>query len=369
MHVGTAVIFQNTDKSRSDRAVYADDLTLVDAVEPLGYESVWAVEHHFTDYTICPDPYQFLSYCAGRTTTAKLGSMVVVLPWHDPLRVAEEISMLDNLSGGRVVLGIGRGAGKVEFDGFRQSMEDSRPRFVEAASAVLEALESGFIEADGEFVKQPRTPIRPAPFETFRGRTYAAAVSPESSRIMAKLGIGILVIPQKPWDAVEAELGAYRDLFRATNGAEAPPPVTAGWVFCDEDKERAAEMAVKYIGGYWQTVLEHYQFAGEHLKNMKGYEYYGKFAEAIARHGADAATQFFVDLQIWGTPKMCYERIREISDRTGADSFVGVFSYAGMPITEAQRNMRLFAEAVAPRLKGLPAAATRPQARTYGALA
>ena len=99
MHVGTAVIFQNTDKSRSDRAVYADDLTLVDAVEPLGYESVWAVEHHFTDYTICPDPYQFLSYCAGRTTTAKLGSMVVVLPWHDPLRVAEEISMLDNVLG------------------------------------------------------------------------------------------------------------------------------------------------------------------------------------------------------------------------------------------------------------------------------
>ena len=57
------------------------------------------------------------------------------------------------------------------------------------------------------------------------------------------------------------------------NGKEAPLPISAGWVFCDKDKDRAAEMAVKYIGGYWESVLEHYQFAGDHLKTMKGYEY------------------------------------------------------------------------------------------------
>ena len=67
---------------------------------------------------------------------------------------------------------------------------------------------------------------------------------------MAELGIGILIIPQKPWDAVAEELKAYRAIFRETNGLEAPPPISAGWVFCDEDKDRAAEMAVKYIGGY-----------------------------------------------------------------------------------------------------------------------
>ena len=359
MHVGAAVIFQSYGSELPDRQIYANDLSLVDLVEPLGYGSIWSVEHHFTNYTMCPDVYQFLSYCAGRTKTAQLGSMVIVLPWHDPLRAAEEIAMLDNISGGRVILGIGRGAGKVEFDGFRLDMGESRERFVEAAQAVLGALENGYMEYDGAFYKQPKKEIRPAPFKSFRDRTYAAAVSPESSRIMAELGIGILIIPQKPWDAVAEELEAYRAIFRETNGLEAPPPISAGWVFCDEDKDRAAEMAVKYIGGYWESVLEHYQFAGDHLKTMKGYEYYGKFADTIQKYGADSATEFFMNLQVWGTPDMCYERIVDISNRTGADGFIGVFGYAGMPGEEAERNMRLFANKVAPRLKDLPTAAER----------
>ena len=177
MQVGAAVIFQSYGSELPDRQIYANDLSLVDLVEPLGYESIWSVEHHFTDYTMCPDVYHFLSYCAGRTKTAQLGSMVIVLPWHDPLRAAEEIAMLDNISGGRVILGIGRGAGKVEFDGFRLDMGESRERFVEAAQAVLGALENGYMEYDGAFYKQPRKDIRPAPFKSFRDRTYAAAVS------------------------------------------------------------------------------------------------------------------------------------------------------------------------------------------------
>src|SRR5262252_11132493 len=100
MHVGMATVFQNTGRAVSDRQIYLNELALADMAEPLGFESIWSVEHHFTDYTMCPDVVQFLAYMAGRTKTAQLGSMVVVLPWHDPMRVAEEVSMLDNLSGG-----------------------------------------------------------------------------------------------------------------------------------------------------------------------------------------------------------------------------------------------------------------------------
>ena len=130
MHVGMGVIFQGEGEGRTDRNVYRNELRFGDLAEPLGFESLWGVEHHFTDYTMCPDVLQFLTYMAGRTTRAQLGSMVVVLPWHDPIRVAEEVAMLDNISGGRLILGLGRGAGKVEFDGFRLSMDESRQRFV-----------------------------------------------------------------------------------------------------------------------------------------------------------------------------------------------------------------------------------------------
>src|SRR5947208_17045620 len=118
MHVGMATISQNPAHLRPDLDVYRDDLALAALAEPLGFESIWSVEHHFTDYTMCPDVVQFLSYMSGRTRNLKLGSMVVLLPWHDPMRCAEQISILDPLSGGRMILGLGRGAVQVEFDGF-----------------------------------------------------------------------------------------------------------------------------------------------------------------------------------------------------------------------------------------------------------
>ena len=91
MQVGMATIFQNPENQISDGEVYRNELRLANLAEPLGFDSIWGVEHHFTDYTMCPDVMQFLTYMAGRTKQIKLGSMVVVLPWHDPMRVAEEI--------------------------------------------------------------------------------------------------------------------------------------------------------------------------------------------------------------------------------------------------------------------------------------
>jgi alkanesulfonate monooxygenase SsuD/methylene tetrahydromethanopterin reductase-like flavin-dependent oxidoreductase (luciferase family) len=352
MHVGMAAIFQGTGEGRDDHDVYRSELALAELAEPLGFESIWGVEHHFTDYTMCPDVLQYLTYCAGRTKDIQLGSMVVVLPWHDPMRVAEQVSMLDHMSGGRLIFGIGRGLGRVEFEGFGVNQEESRERFVESAQMVLEGLEAGYCEFDGRYVRQTRRDIRPRPFKSFRGRTYAAAVSPESSEIMARLGIGILIIPQKPWDQVATDLDNYRTVYQNVNGTDAPPPICAGWTFCDSDADRAQEMAYRYIGGYWKTVLDHYELVGDHLTTMKGYESYGRMQQLVsAPGGADAMTEFFLSLQVWGTPEMCYEKIAEIQTRTGADSYIGVFSYAGMPYEMAETNMRLFAAEVMPELK------------------
>lgn len=353
MKVGGAVIFQNPLNERSDYDVYKDDLRLGDLYEPLGFDSMWSVEHHFDDYTMCPDVLQFLSYYAGRTKTIQLGSMVVVLPWHDPIRVAEQVSVVDHQSNGRMILGMGRGLARIEFEGFRVPLGESRERFVEYAEIILEALEKGYSEYDGKFIKQPRRDIRPKPFKSFKGRTYAAAVSPESSRIMAKLGIGILIIPQKPWEAVAEELGEYRNIYKQVNGTDAPPTVAAGWTFCDENADRAREMAVKYIGGYWQTALRHYEMAADHFGKAKGYEYYEQMAKNLQGQGKDASIEFFLNLQVWGTPEMCLQKIDDIRRRVNADHFVGVFSYAGMPIADAERSLRLFAKEVMPEVKKL----------------
>jgi alkanesulfonate monooxygenase SsuD/methylene tetrahydromethanopterin reductase-like flavin-dependent oxidoreductase (luciferase family) len=352
MHVGMGTIFQASEE-RADHEVYRDELRLADLAEPLGFQSIWGVEHHFTDYTMSPDVLQFLTYMAGRTTKLQLGSMVVVLPWHDPVRVAEQVSLLDAVSGGRVILGIGRGLGRVEFEGFRLDMGESRERFVESAEMILAGLEQGYVKYEGQFFSQPHRDIRPRPFKSFKGRTYAAAVSPESSKIMAELGVGILIIPQKPWDSMMAELDTYKDIFREVNGTEAPPTVSAGWTFCDEDGDRAKEMAKKYIGGYYETVLKHYELAGDHLKATKGYEYYGQMSKALNKYGDQSGIDFFVDLQVYGTPDQCFEKIMDIRSMVGNDTFVHVPCYADMPIEEAERNLRLFAEKVMPRVQAV----------------
>ncbi len=353
MKVGAAVIFQNPLNEQSDYDVYRHELPMGDLAEPLGFDSLWSVEHHFDDYTMCPDVLQFLSYYAGRTKNIQLGSMVVVLPWHDPIRVAEQVSVVDHYSNGRVILGLGRGVARIEFDGFRVPLGESRERFIEYATMILEGLEKGYIEYDGKYVKQPRRDIRPKPFKSFKGRTYAAAISPESSRIMAKLGIGILIIPQKPWEAVAQELAEYRTIYRQVNGGEPLPTIAAGWVFCDRNPDRAHEMAVRYVGGYWKTALRHYEMAAEHFGKAKGYEYYEQMAKNLSALGAGASVEYFLNLQVWGTPDQCVEKIDQIRRRVNADHFTGVFSYAGMPYDEAERNMRLFAAEVMPEIKKL----------------
>ena len=87
------------------------------------------------------------------------------------------------------------------------------------------------------------------------------------------------------------------------------------------------------------------------LNDNKGYEYFGNTAEKIAQYGEDAFIEFFMNLQIFETPDECYNRIIEFGDRTGAERFVGVFSYSGMPWEESERNMRLFSKKVLPRLQ------------------
>ena len=123
MKVGYAYICQNPFNKTTDYACHKAERSLAELAEPLGFDSFWSVEHHFTDYTMVPDVLQLLSYIAGRTQKIELGSMVVVLPWHDPMRVAEEISLLDSMSDGRFVLGIGRG---VSQQAVAARQEDSR---------------------------------------------------------------------------------------------------------------------------------------------------------------------------------------------------------------------------------------------------
>lgn len=352
MHVGMFLTFQNPG-GISDTQLYAEEVSLADKAEALGYDSIWTVEHHFTDYAVTPDPLQFLTYMAGRTSRVQLGSMVVVLPWHDPVRVAEQVSVLDILSGGRALFGMGRGLGRVEFEGLGVPMGESRSRFVESAKVILGALESGSLKFDGDHFTRPGRDLRPAAPSSFKGRVYASAVSPESVTIMAQLGIGMLVIPQKPYELVAKDLVSYRQTFREVNGEEAPPTRAAMYVYCDENADRAEELGRKYIGAYYRSTSSHYEIGGVHFKSTVGYEFYERVSANVNKYGADAAEEAFVNLHVFGTPEQCYDKILHNRRALGADSIMAGFKYADIGIDDANRNYELFSGAVLPELAKL----------------
>ena len=175
MKVGIALNMLS-EPGRPDMAVASDHLAMGDLAEPLGFDSLFALEHHFTGYAMSPAPLELLAYFAGRTKRIIFGTAVIVLPWHDPIRVAEGIELLDILSGGRCLFGFGRGAASVEYAGFRIPMEEARPRFAEAAQLIRKALREPEFEWQGQFYQIPRTSIRPRPISHPEERFFASSV-------------------------------------------------------------------------------------------------------------------------------------------------------------------------------------------------
>jgi len=347
-----------TKEGLSDACVLGEHMALGDLAEPLGFDSLWALEHHFTGYAMSPSPTQLLSYYAGRTRRIALGTAVIVLPWHDPIRVAEQIALLDILCGGRCLFGFGRGAASVEYAGFRIPMEEARPRFVEAAQIVVKALSNESFEWDGEYFKIPRTSIRPRPISHPERRFYASSVSPESAEIMAKLGFGLLVIMQNEWPTAAADVHRYREL-AASMGHTPRPPIILTNVSVADSRAEAQERAVQYLSRKWDSIDTHYHFSDGHLASVKGYEFYGKMAKTYSKMKDESyrqkATEFYVKIQVVGTPDECLQQLAELRRLTGLDHLVTEFAFGGMPHEQAEINMRLFADRVMPVLQRDPA--------------
>lgn len=353
MKVGVALNMLQKE-GRSDASVVGEHMHLGDLAEPLGFDSLFALEHHFTGYAMSPSPCQLLSYYAGRTKRITLGSSVIVLPWHDPIRVAEEIALLDIMSGGRTVFGFGRGAASAEYAGFRIPMEEARPRFVECAKIITMALSQDSFEFDGEYYQIPRTSIRPRPISHPERRFYASSVSPESAEVMAKLGFGMLVIMQNEWSKAAEDVHRFQEMSIALGNAPRPPIVLTN-ISCSESRDEAHERAVKYLGRKWDSIDAHYHFSDGHLANVKGYESYGKMAKTYAKLKDDSyrdkATEFYVSIQVTGTPDDCLQQLEQLQKLTGLDHLVTEFAFGGMPHEESEVNMRLFANRVMPVLQ------------------
>lgn len=344
---------------KPDLETYQDELSLMEMAEGLGFDSVWALDHHFTGYTMSPDPTQLLSYVAGRTKRVQLGTAVIVLPWHDPVEVAEKIALLDVVSGGRTIFGFGRGAATVEYNGFRINMEEARDRFVESAIIIRKGLTQKSFSFDGKYYKIPEIQIRPRPISHPEDRFYASSVSPESAEIMAKLGLGVLIIAQRSWEDTAADYARYRDTAVANN-LTPRPPIGLLNILVSEDAREAAELGNTHLEAMWDSIDNHYHFSDGHLRGVKGYEFYAKLEKTYSKLQADSdakakAIEFFRSLHAAGTPEQVLEKLRYIHQTVALEHVIGTFAFGGLPYPKLERSYKLFAEKVLPVLKNDPA--------------
>ncbi|MGE0681175.1 MAG: LLM class flavin-dependent oxidoreductase [Candidatus Binatia bacterium] len=351
MDISIVTFWNNYKDHMTDAEFYKKELAINKLAEPLGFDILFAVEHYFSNYSMAPDNFQFLSYMAAITDRIKLGTLGVILPWNDPLRVAEKVLLLDHLSNGRAVFGMARGLAKREYTGFRQEMEESRARFDEAAPMVCQAIELGSIEGTGKYYPQPKTPIRPGPLKSFTGRRYMVAMSPDTVPVCAETGSVQCLFAYKPWPEVLPTIERYRTLYQEFHHASAPPILTADLCFCDDSADRAYKRAHEYVGKYFGSFADHYEIFGAHLQESKSYANYSGAKDALDAVGVDVMVKAFVDSNCWGTPKQILEKYEERRAIIGDFQVSATFSFSGMSFEEVQNSMTLYATKVMPELR------------------
>ena len=335
----------------SDAEMWEEELRLCDVAAEEGFDCIWATEHHFNDYSFVPDNIHLMTHIAAKHPDIDIGTAAVILPWHSPLRVAENAAVLDMLSNGRLRLGFGRGLARREFETFQVSMDESRGRFDEAAPMIIEALETGFIEGNGPYYEQPKTEIRPRPLHSFDGRIYAVASSEESVMSAAKLGAHIIMFADRPWEMRLPTIERGRSLHREFHGTEPPDLMMTEFVICGNDLEQCEQEARMYQGKFVESNFYHYEFLSDHFKSVKGYDSYQQKAEIARSAGLEGAIEGFMRAASWGTPDKILNGLQERRELLGNFELNVCFRFGGTPYDIAERGLKLFAKEVLPVLK------------------
>jgi alkanesulfonate monooxygenase SsuD/methylene tetrahydromethanopterin reductase-like flavin-dependent oxidoreductase (luciferase family) len=321
---------QRAPTSQPYGSYYAECLAHVQAAEELGYQAVWLAEHHCTPDGFLPSPLVAAAAIAARTSRVRVGTSILPLPLHHPLRVAEDAAVVDLLSGGRFVLGIGQGYAAHEFEAFGVDRR-LRPSLLEDGIAILRgAWEQGRTGFDGRRWRLPDLPFGPRP--DGRIPIYLGAVSRQALDRAVRLADGVLVYCSTPEDFV-----ARYDLLQQVLGEHGRdergfPFVATGIVHVDRDADRAWEEAAPAIA-YLEGGIASY---------------------AAGRGGSPPDQRPEVPRPaglLVGAPDQVAERLVALHRRAPYDQFAFWGRLPGFTHEQALRSIRLFAGEVAPQVR------------------
>ena len=331
-------VFDHLDRSDLPlRDYYEQRLKVIEAFDRGGFYAYHVAEHHFTPLGMAPSPSVFLSAIAQRTKRLRFGTFVYALPVHHPLRVMEEICMLDHMSGGRVEMGFGRGSVPYEITYYGQDAEHRQEIYAEHLEVILKAFSAKTLNWKGQYNQFENVPIEIEPFQKPHPPLWYGAHSPDSAERAARRGLHMVC--NDPPALARAIHARFRQVWREVNGANAVLPkmgMVRMIVVADSDGEAMAIARRAYLR--WRTSFcylhEMHGTPPNSPLNVASFDKLIEQGQAIA--GSPDTVRAFLAAQVADT---------------GANYVVGQLCFGDLTLNEMLRSVELFAAHVMPALR------------------
>lgn len=315
---------------------YEQRLKVIEAFDRFGFYAYHVAEHHFTPLGMAPSPSVFLSAIAQRTTRLRFGTFVYALPVHHPLRVLEEICMLDHLSGGRLEIGFGRGSVPFEISYYGQNAGERQQIYAERLELILKAFTVGALTWDGRYDQFKDVPMELKPLQQPHPPLWYGAHSPASAERAARKGLNIVTndIP----DSARTIVARYQQVWSETQSLAALPKMGVVRFILVADTDDAALAIARRAYLRWRSS---FTYLSELNGTLPDSPLRVESFDALIRQGQAIA----------GSPETVRTFLAAQLSDSAANYLVGQFCFGDLTLAEMLRSVELFATHVMPALQ------------------
>jgi alkanesulfonate monooxygenase SsuD/methylene tetrahydromethanopterin reductase-like flavin-dependent oxidoreductase (luciferase family) len=332
MKFGVLQFFSWPGRRNPLEVVYQRAMERIEIMDRTGYDAIWLAEHHFTDYSVCPSIHVMATHVAARTKRLRIGTGVSLAPLYHPLRLAEEVALLDVLSEGRVNWGAGRGFDPTEFKAFGVPPEESSERFHEAVDIVIEAWRNERLNWRGQYWNFENVEVLPKPKQDPHPPVWMAASSLPAIDWAAERGHSIMMDPHSQHADIAAKYERYQKGLKShghsTDGRSVP---MARYIALGESEDEAREIARR--GAAWTV--------GSYVNPSKSAGFPKRGDRLFIRPGADPVEHYLDNVALYGTPEQVVDKLHGLEETMYLDYLLCA------PLS--QTSFELFTERVLPK--------------------
>lgn len=323
-------------RPRSHKELYSEMLDEISTADQMGFDSAWLTEHHFLNDGYCPSSLVTAAAIAARTKKIRIGTGVLLMPLHDPVRIAEDAAVVDLISGGRLILGLGLGYRPEEFAGFGRSLKERKGRMEESIEILNKSWMDEPFDHNGKYYKLENINVTPKPVQRPIPIWIGAFTEPairRAARIGAPLyvpAIGVIPIVKYLFDMHSSLLKEY-----GRNPDDFEKPLVREIYISDQKSDKI-----------WEKIKENVTYTA------KGYASWGSMVDRKGNLLSDPTDPILYDIardqSIIGTPEECIDTIKRYQEELPIDNLICRFKFPGISHEDAMRSMRLFTEKVLP---------------------